>query len=209
MKRSLLIALALFASVAGQARADATSAIQSFTNGIVWPNNDNEDYSLGYEFAVSTPVTVSALGYNYFGTPLNSSHSVGIFDSSTNLLASVTVDNSSTVSDGYLYTSLTTPVVLAPGDYFISGTTLGLNDGWLYQASDIVTAPGIAYVESFFTAGNGGQLLFPSTDAPGRQYLTVNFQIGSATVPEPSTFILLAIGMTGYGFTRLRRALPD
>lgn len=169
-----------------------TTGLVSFNNTSVWPNNDNEDYSLGWEFSVSGSVTVTDLGYNYFGVPLNNSHLVGIFDSTGTLLGSVTVTNSSTLLNGYLYTALGAPLTLTTGDYWISGTTLGLNDGWIYQASSIVTAPSITYVDSWSTSGDGGQLLFPSSDTSGsRQYLEVNFEIPTAS--ESGTFALVGL----------------
>jgi len=177
-----------------------SAGIQSFTNPVVWPNSDNEDWSLGWEFAVNGSVTIDALGYNYFGVPLNNNHDVGVFNSSGTLLGSVTVSNASTLFNGYLYTSLGAPLVLGSGDYWIAGTTLGLNDGWIYQADNIVTAASITYLESWFTAGNGGVLSFPSTDASGRQYLPVNFTIPSGTTtPEPGTAALLATALLGIG----------
>jgi len=194
-----ILALVVFLLALFPARGTAdTAGVQSFTNPIVWPNNDNEDFSLGFEFSVTGSATVLDLGYNYFSVPLNESHQVGIYDSTGTLLGSVTVTNSSTVDNGYLYTALSTPLTLSAGDYWIAGTTLGLNDGWIYQASNIVTAPGISYVDSWFTNGNGGMLSFPTTDTGGaRQYLPVNFLLSSASVPEPSSIMLMATAVAG------------
>jgi hypothetical protein len=152
------------------------------------PNTDNEDWSLGIEFAVTSPTEVGALGYNYFGVPLNNSHLVGIFDSSATLLTSATVTNASTPFNGYLYTSVT-PLVLAPGDYWLVGTTLGLNDGWTYRAT-VTSIPSVSFVESWFEPGNGGMLSFPTAPAVGLQYMEVNFLV----VPEPGTLALLGTG---------------
>lgn len=195
----------LVVAMLGAANAWA-DGIDSFTSPTVWPNADNEDYSLGWEFTVTGSVDVYALGYNYFDVPLNSSHLVGIYDSVGDLLGSVTVDNSSTASNGYLYTSLGSPLLLTSGNYFIAGTTLGLNDGWIYQASDIVTDPNITYDDSWYTSGNGGTLGFPTIDTSGgRQYLGVNFTDAPSAVPEPSTAVLLALSMCGLAILRRRK----
>jgi hypothetical protein len=201
--------MALVAFVAfGIANADI--GIQSFTDTVVWPNSDNQDWSLGWEFTVTGNVAVDALGYNYFsvpqivlggplknlGGPLNSPHQVGIYDdSSQTLLASATVTNASTAIDGYLYTSLGSPVLLSSGNYWIVGTTLGLGDGWIFQADDIVTDPAIAYLTSGFTSGNGGVLGFPASPASDMQNLAVNFTI--SPVPEPEGLSLLGLGFLG------------
>ncbi len=195
-----LLVVAMFGAT--NAWADAIS----FTSPAVWPNADNEDYSLGWEFSVSGSVDVYALGYNYFNTPLNNSHQVGIYDSGGNLLASATVDNSSTASNGYLYTSLGSPLLLTSGNYFITGTTLGLNDGWIYQADNLVTDPNITYLDSWYTPGNGGMLGFPTTDTlGGRQYLDVNFTDAPSAVPEPSIGVLLGLSMCGLAILRRRK----
>jgi hypothetical protein len=201
----------LFLGAVETAVAGGTAGIESFTNPSVWPNADNQDFNLGYSFRVSSPMTVTALGYNYFGVPLNASHQVGIYDSNQDLLASATVDNSSTPFNSYLYTSLGSPLDLSRGTYYIVGTTLGQNDGYIYAARNLVTAPGVTFLRSWFSDGNGGTLSFPDLSSPNG-YFVANFLIGAGAVPEPTSGISLAIGIgmagvCGYAWRR-RKSRP-
>ena len=191
---SLFLGLVLLLMSPALCFADS-AGIQSLTSPTVWPNADNQDWNVGWEFLVIGSVTVDALGYNYLGTPLNTPHQVGIYDYLGNLLASATVDNSSTSSNGYLYTSLGSGLVLAAGDYLIAGTTLGPNDGWIYQTSGVVTDPSVFYVQSWYSPGNGGILSFPTTPA-SNDYLGVNFAIAT---PEPGTLLCLVLGLATIG----------
>ena len=203
MRRAMACLVALAATAA--ANAAPITGLTSYTSQAVHPNADNQDHSLGWRFTVNTPVTLSALGYNYFNENYSSNHLVGIYNTSGTLLASATVTNASTVYNGYRYTNLGSPLTLAAGDYYIVGTTRGLNDDWVFEATNIVTDPRISYVGSFFTSGTGGTLGFPSNPASDREYLVANFQF--AEVPEPISMVVFGTLLVGGAGVALRRRM--
>lgn len=201
MKKHLGLA---FAALVLPVAANAGTALTSVTGASVWPNNDNQDHSLGWAFT-TTGVGVAALGYNDFG--FNSAHNVGLYDSGGTLLASVSVTGASTLSNGYRYANLASVLNLGAGTYYLVGTTLGINDGWIYQATSFTTDPAVTYAGSFFTSGTGGTLAFPGNPASERQYLLTNFSTTGfgGVVPEPMTWTLLILGMGAVG-TAMRKS---
>ena len=174
--------------------ANAGTGLTSVTGTSVHPNADNQDHSLGWAFT-TTGIGVAALGYNDFG--FSRAHNVGIYNAGGTLLASASVNGASTLSNGYRYANLGSTVNLAAGTYYLVGTTLGLNDGWIFQAAGFTTDPAITYAGSFFTSGTGGTLAFPGQSASSRQYLLTNFSTTAfgGAVPEPATWALLILGM--------------
>jgi hypothetical protein len=79
----------------------------------------------GWEFHVSTSITLWALGlWDEGGNGLDISHEVGLWNSGQTLLATATVDNSSTrvpsiSPEGlWLFTEIA-PIMLSPGDYVL------------------------------------------------------------------------------------------
>ena len=198
---------------AGNASASSVG-ITSFTDPIIEPNgisDGTQDFDVGWSFTVNQPIIVESLGYNYFGVPLNNSHEVGIWDSSGNLVASAVVDNTSSAVNGYLYTSLNSPVTLVSGTYLIAGTTIGTNDSWIYEAQNITTDPSITLDQAWYYGGaEGGQLIEPTDECEtcsggsAAQYLAVNFSDDPA--PEPSTLALIGLGFIGLRMLRRRKS---
>src|ERR1700739_3790758 len=75
------------------------------------------DITLGWEFTLSLPLTVTGLGYFDGDDGLTDSHPVGIWDSSGDLILEATVPSGLTnLVDSFEVVPIT-PVTLGPGTY--------------------------------------------------------------------------------------------
>ncbi len=180
--------------------AMAAPALSSFDSPAVF---FGQEHSLGYAFTANQNLTVSSLGYyDSDRDGLTADHYVGIYDANHSLLGSATVGGAATLLGDFRYTDLnSTFQLLAGGTYYIAGTTAGFSDGWVYQATNIVTN-GITYSGSYFHASTTA-LTFPETHASGREYMTVNFNV--TAVPEPETYAMLLAGLGLVGAIARRR----
>ena len=200
--RSHLLAAALAVALSfGAAASKADTPALTVVNPSVSLNLGNLDMVIGWGF-ITTGETITALGYN--NNNFNSSHKVGIYDGpSKTLLASVTVTGASILIDGYRYTSLAAPLVLVPGGYVIMGTTLGQDDGFIYDVqsyttnAETMTSPLLTGLSG---PGNGGNLSFPAM-LTSSKYFADNFLV-STPVPEPRAWTLMALGIGAIGAAR-------
>lgn len=204
--------------------ASAQTAAFSFTSDSFGVTDNATDtgaasYNLGYQFTVTRPITVTALGYfnepsfdpnNPFNTVnLNpepagsytyaSDHPVGLYDTSGNLLASATVTSASAPNGDFLYEALAgSGLALGPGDYILAGVT-GPTDPYMFNVEDD-TQPGFVGLVSAFpftwdfdVATTGSDLTaFPgpgTSDGQGPGYFGANMLF--TVVPESSSLALI------------------
>ncbi len=165
--------------------------------------------SLGFVFSTNSAVTVDELGYfEVSGAPFQTSHSIGIFDSSGNLITSTTIDAGTAGSlDGDFRFQNITPVTLNAGaTYTIAGTTGGNADPWAYgnaYPSDTITMQGLNTVGSINIGPNAAMfsssssLVDPTTHySDFTLYAGPNFEIADTTqTPEPASAALIAAAM--------------
>ena len=89
----------------------------------------NFNQTVGWEFDVVSTTSVTGLGwYDQGADGLQLAHTVGIWDSIGNLLASAIVGQGTTDPlDGLFRTAAITPILLAPGTYVVGGQNFSSN----------------------------------------------------------------------------------
>lgn len=165
---------------------------------------DGNPYTLGYEFTTTQTWEISAFGYNA-NTQFTGTHGVALFRVSDQALlgtANVTVLGGNSNLTDFVYTNLSTPIVIPAGTYRIGGATLG--QGYVYQSglSGIISAPGNSYIAGYYAAG------FPTyPNIANVNWLTTNFLFAEVTVPsapEPSSLAMFGLGIVGLPLARKR-----
>ena len=215
--------------------AHAGTAIMFVPNALGVEDNAADtgagSYSLGYEFSVSSPITVTSLGFFNDpsfdpSVPFNSvtlnptptgtyiyvdSHAVGIYALNGTLpLLSGTVTAASAPDGDFLYTSALTGVpVLPAGTYIIAGVT-GSADPYVYdvQTSDglnygFTTGSGISYVQDEYAVSS--VLTNPSSTDTGSEpgFFGPNFQYTPDMSPAPEPAPAATLGLVSLGLTGL------
>src|SRR6266436_2226171 len=213
MKRlSLPVAVfGLLLQAAGQAMA---GPVLDFTGGTAIAEGSAQ--TAGWEFVVTSPITVSALGiWDEKADGLAGSHQLGLWAAvGAKLLTSavITTANStpvaSTSSAGDWRFTPIVPLTLAPGDYFVGATFDFLDEDPMRV---VTNAPSTTAGVTFFTAAIvfGTGLVEPS-EIPGLSpgIFGPNLFVGPFAVaaPEPSALLLFGSGLAGLACLTWRRS---
>jgi hypothetical protein len=213
-----LASLALF-FISASAQAEFITAVESFDYNTFNRLSTAQlpGTTFGWQFSTNSQITVRRLGvldidnsrfvFNNLQDDLRSSHEVGIFTATGNLLVTGVVQPGAPLDGIFRYTDVA-PTILSAGETYIigafyvpfdNGGDLLLEDVRNLQASpDIIFGGGRIRTSDFFG--------FPNDIVGRNRYFGPNFQgDAAATVPDPTTFGLAAIGFDGLFWFRSGR----
>jgi hypothetical protein len=159
------------------------------TTGGTWdyPGGGN----IGTEFLVNTNFSVTSLGI-FDDNGLTESHTIGLFTSSGTLLASVTIAPGGTKGQ-YDWVNLAAPILLSANtSYVLSAQYSTGNDYFL----DTATIGSPFTVEKQLTQ-DGPTFQFPTDVFNGSGNGWFGPNLSGNTVPEPSTLLLMGMGLGG------------
>ena len=157
----------------------------------------NQDQTVGWQFNVLSPLTVTGLGwYDDGGNGLATGHSVGIWNPSGTLLASILVPAGTVAAlDGQFRTVSIPDLSLTIGDgYIIGGVNFLANTERLAANVAQVVDPRIGFVDATFSQDSGTSLVRPAnfsvaeTGFYGPMFSTVP---SSSGVPDSGSGVIL------------------
>jgi hypothetical protein len=171
--------------------------------------------TFGVEFEVVQSIDVVSLGLaDYLADGFTDVHEVGLWDTSSALLASVTFSpgNSGLLDpfDGFRYLDLAAPLRLLPGIYRIGAYFPDASDDDRHLWTSVNDVSGYVRVIGGVKMSGSGLLepTLPDVPFPGHPEIVTlgaNFQFEDA-VPEPATWLLLTFGAAAIAVRRRRRA---
>lgn len=185
------------------ARADLLAINFSNLTGLTL---GNPPFTLGFQFNVTTPITVTQLGlFDSSQNGLLEAHQIGLWDNSGNLLLAsvIPIGTLAPLVDKFRVVPVT-PTNLGVGTYRIGATFQTGLDRLIFPgfATDFISAPQLTFVMNRFEPG--ATLSFPTgTDGTQPAYFGPNFLLAAA-VSEPATLMLLGLGLLMFAVARRR-----
>lgn len=172
-------------------------------------SDPNQNFTIGWQFTVTSPVTVTELGYYDPAADgeLTSNHEVGIFGSDGSLLLSAIITAGKyNTEDGFAFVSVPS-FTLGNGTYVIGGGSFDSSDLFIFSASSLAPIPQITLGKTgLFTFGSVFTL--PVSNAASATYMGPDFEVASAAaVPESSSLPMLicatlSLAFAGFIFQR-------
>ena len=199
---SLIASLAIVGPVAAQTAGITFGATPSAFNS-------GNFATRGWEFGVSQSIQVTALGlYDEGGNGFSNSHQIGLWNSSSTLLASMVMPTGTTAilgADSFRYQNLLSSVVLGAGTYRI-GALFDVNDLDFIAfnaapngAAGFVTYIGPRLSSAGFLDPTSVSIISGGAFGPNFLFTT------TSVVPEPSSLALIGLGLGVLAFARRSR----
>jgi hypothetical protein len=208
-KRAASIARTLLCTVLAVQIGIAANADQvlSFNEG-TGSGGANQNQSVGWQFDVLAPITVTGLGwFDENADGLGAGHTVGIWDSAGNLLTSTAVPSGvGAAVDGQFRTVGITALVLPIGTGYIVGGENFSNSGdrLAFNVSQTVDSR-INFVDATFSNIGSGFARPTNFSSATTGFYGPSFAVKPSAVPEPSSLLLFVSGAAGLGFIQRKR----
>jgi len=193
--------------LAPNARAGSVNFLLDATsNTNTPPDYGASTWNLGFQFNVTSSITVYGLANFYDGVPFPQDQQVGLWDSNGNLLASTYVSSTDPIQGFWQYSFLSVPVVLSAGSYVVGGEG-GADYSGVWNT--VTMAPGTSYTTDLYTYNGGANTpLVEPTATEGVPYgwFGGNAVVSPSATPEPQSFLLLGAPLVGLGILRRTRS---
>jgi len=160
-------------------------------------NATNQNQSVGWQFNVVSPLTVTGLGwFDQGANGLSVSHTVGIWNPSGTLLSSVVVPAGVAAPlDGQYRTSAVAPFTLPVGTgYIVGGQNFSTSTDRLASNVSHTVDSRISYVDATFSNLNSGFVRPTQFSVAFTGFYGPSFSV--VPVPEPSSITLAFLAAT-------------